>query len=554
MTENNKIDLTINSQTKSDETNNLVNHDVSLNPDSNEGTKIVRHTDGTTQSNEEEVDDLSSSISELEMGTSDEDLNVSSTTDNYSTPTITEIKLQPLPEVHHIGNRVVIVNHNSPSQSITVIGVEGLERGRDNEENPEEMDIQTTSEKNISEEKRSYDDNKEQVLTTQEPLIQSSTSSELEIETSTPVESSKNQTNLEDDNSISDDFDEGRTLTNTEIPVTSDNQTNEIEISSSSQKPDHNGFVYETQYFPQSDESGSTPDSTFLVINSKEDHFASSSDQTYHYISTSSIADEIIPVEANEPSTTQNSMDDTSSGDDEIPPNDLISPGHPSEIEDDVSIYSREFIKDAEADRESNKNQNINDEPEEIPKNIIIPESIQSKSDDFNNSSKVESVQSKLDSNFNNFNESEVYSTEFYSTSSSEELIQMTNDSPIEDEKIEVHSTEFYSKSSSEELIPMTNNSSIEDENIEGRFAPGEPHLIPEWERNVTTTEHPELEEDYSGSGSGSGDDLDGTSIISTGHFPQIEDFDKVISLKSEENGSGSGDDTIPLIELVKQY
>lgn len=494
MTENNKIDL-INSQTKSEETNNLVNHDISLNPDSNEGTKIVRHTDGTTQSNEEEDISSASSISELEMGTSDEDLNVSSTTDNYSTPTITEVKLQPLPEVHHIGNKVVIVNHNSPSQLITVIGVEGLERGRDNEENPEEMEIQTTSEKNISEEKRSYDDNNDQVLTTQEPLVQSSTTSELdsEIEASTPlVELSKNQTSLEDENSISDDFEEGRTLTITEIPVASDNQTNEIEITNSTQKPDHNS--YDTQYFSQDDELGSTPDSTFLVINSKEDHFASSSDQTYHYISTSSVSDEIIPVEAIEPSTTQNSMDDSSSGDDELPPNDLISPGHPSEIEDDVSIYSREFIKDAEANRESNK---MDDEMTKV-----------------NNSSPIETIESKLDCN--NFNESaEVYSTEFYSNSSSEELIQLTS-----------------------------NFSSIEDEKIEGRFAPGEPLLIPEWERNVTTTGVPELdEEDYSGSGSGDGFDGEITTI-SKSNFPQIEDVEKVISLK-DENGSGSGDDSI---------
>lgn len=486
MTENNKIDLTNSQKTKSEETNNLVNHDISLNPDSNEGTKIVRHTDGTTQSNEEEDISSASSISELEMGTSEEDLNVSSTTDNYSTPTITEVKLQPLPEVHHIGNKVVIVNHNSPSQLITVIGVEGLERGRDNEEIPEEMEIQTTSEKNIPEEKRSYDENNDQVLTTQEPLIQSSTTSELdtEIEASTPfVELSKNQTSLEDENSISDDFEEGRTLIITEIPVTSDNQTNEIDITSSTQKPDH---VYDTQYFSQDDESGSTPDSTFLVINSKEDHFASSSDQTYHYISTSAVSDEIIPVEASESPTTQHSMDDSSSGDDELPPNDLISPGHPSEIEDDVSIYSREFIKDAEANRESNK---MDDEIAKV-----------------NNSSPIETIESKLD--FNNFNESEVYSTEFYSNSSSEELIQLTS-----------------------------NFSSIEDEKIEGRFAPGEPLLIPEWERNVTTTGHPELdEEDYSGSGSGSGDGFDvEISTISTSNLPQIEDVD----------GSGSGDDSI---------
>lgn len=495
MTENNKIDLT-NSQTKSEETNNLVNHDVSLNPDSNEGAKIVRHTDGTTQSNEEE--DLSS-VSELEMGTSDEDLNISSTTDNYSTPTITEVKLQPLPDVLHIGNQVLIVNHNSPSQSITVIGVEGLERGRDNEENPEEMEIQTTSEKIAPEEKRSYDENTDQILTTQEPLIQSSTTSELEVEASTPlVELAKNQTNLEEENSISDDFEEGRTLTVTEIPVTSENQTNEIELTSSTQKPD---IVYDTQYFSQDDETGSTPDSTFLVIDSKEDHFASSSAQTYHYISTSAVSDEIIPVEASEPSTTQNLMDDqSSSGDDELSPNDLISPGHPSEIEDDVSIYSREFIKDAEANRESTK----------------MDEEMMQKA---NNSLPIETIETKLD--FNNFNESEVYSTEFYSNSSSEELLQLTS-----------------------------NFSSIKDEKIEGRFAPGEPLLIPEWERNVTTTEHPELEDEYSGSGSGSGDGFDGEiSTISTGNFPQIEDIDKVISLK-DENGSGSGDDSIQ----QKQY
>ncbi|XP_055543920.1 uncharacterized protein LOC129729396 [Wyeomyia smithii] len=165
-----------------EEANNLEHMDMNVTDDGDEGAKNARHTDedmvmnGTaevTESGESSTAGVSDLPDNVE-GSSDASspkttATTSSTTVTESVPESSTKKENPLPAVVQIGDKLVIVDHNQP-KPITVIQVEeveGLQRGEDDISYDQEMFTDRSPDNRESSKHMKLKNSEEEMLSTQ---------------------------------------------------------------------------------------------------------------------------------------------------------------------------------------------------------------------------------------------------------------------------------------------------------------------------------------------------------------------------------------------------
>lgn len=460
------------SSSHSEEANHLEHLDLHVTDDGEDGTKNVRHTDedamvnGTsemTDSSESSTagpSDSSTSSTSAEMELSSE--SSSSTTVRVLVPstlsTTTAMpddvpeevtkKDKPLPAVVQIGDKLVIVDHNQP-KPITVIQVEevaGLQRGEDDISYDQEMYTDRAPENRETPKQMKLENGEGETLSTQ-------ADSSVGFET---VYHGGSSENLESDEGID-------TQHHTEGPESSadrnDTQSDQLSASSeefiqlrpSSDKPVKLDEEHTTlNSLLTSGEEGSTTLTDFGIMSASSE---ASGDEVYetHFYTES-------PGSSSE--TTEVALSDSP---------EPTKPGKDLAV-DDMATQRKPYIEDDEHDL-------IPPGFQPIPEDFSLPLRDQPTMDDEMEASSSPTKSERKEDVGTPKILSEVLEYRQNGTSTTTE-----NTSEVENEVT---------------ISP----SWLKDESKPMLRAPGEPHLVPEWERSNVTISNSTSDEEFSGAG-----------------------------------------------------
>uniref|UniRef100_A0A1S4KDP3 VWFC domain-containing protein n=1 Tax=Culex quinquefasciatus TaxID=7176 RepID=A0A1S4KDP3_CULQU len=465
----------------SEEANNLEHLDMNVTDDGEEGMKNVRHTDedllvnGTSEVTESGESLLPSSTAGPESEELQASSEASSSTSTTTTTTVRVLSVgvsttaapedvsdevtkkdKPLPAVVQIGDKLVIVDHNQekPITVIQVEEVEGLQRGEDDISYDPEMYTDRTPDNRESPKHMKLEGGENEMLSTQ---ADSSAAYE------TVYHGGSTENLASEEVFETQHFTEGpesaeHNDTQTDQLLASSEEFIQISSASSSEKPAHLEEDHTTvNPLLSSGEEGSTTLSDMHMSSVSSEASGDEVFDTHYYTEgpggSSETTDAAISEETSEPT---------------IPSQDLPA--------DDMTTHRKTYIEDDEHDLIQPGFQPI---PEDFslplrdqPALMDIAEEVEQQNPHLKSERKEDGATGKILSEVLEYRKNASSST----TTTTEASSEVDNEVTVSPAWLK------------EEPKPQLR-------------APGEPHLVPEWERNNGTNSTLSSEEDFSGAG-----------------------------------------------------